>query len=384
MSEQESIRCVLMRGGTSKGLYFHDKDLPPAGPSRDAVLLRLMGSPDVLQIDGLGGSRPITSKVAIIAPSARDDADVDYTFAQVDIESPAVGYGGNCGNISSGVGPFAIDEGLVDRVEPVTRVRIYNTNTKALLTAEVPVKDGKAQVTGDLAIPGIPGTGAEIVMNWAATVGAKTGRLLPTGQAAETITLGSGATIRATLSDAGNPVAWVPAADLGLTGSELSDEINGNRDLIAAAAEIRREAAVRMGLATDAARADEQSPGLPMVGLVAPSAGYRTLSGTETGDKDMDLRVRLIFMNRLHESIPGSGSISLAAASRILGSVVAEVAERRHPGELLAGHPSGVTPVKVAATADGTADGVTFDVLGFSRTARRLMDGTAYYPTPTT
>jgi 2-methylaconitate cis-trans-isomerase PrpF len=382
MSEQDSIRLVLMRGGTSKGLYFHEKDLPSAGPARDAVLLRLMGSPDMLQIDGLGGSRPITSKVAIISPSARDDADVDYTFAQVDIGSPLVGYNGNCGNISSGVGPFAIDEGLVTAVEPVTRVRIFNTNTRALLTAEVPVRDGRARVTGDLAIPGVPGTGAEIVMNWIATIGAKTGRLLPTGQAAEPVALSFGATVRATLCDAGNPCVWVPAADVGLTGSELSDEINDDQRLLAAVAEIRREAAVRMGLATGVAHADEQSPGLPMVGLVAPPAGYGTLSGTDVEEKDMDLRVRLIFMNRLHESIAGSGSICLAAASRVPGSIVAEIAEQRRPGELLAGHPSGVTPVKARTAPSDVGGGVNFAVLGFSRTARRLMDGTAYYLSP--
>jgi 2-methylaconitate cis-trans-isomerase PrpF len=175
VSEQTGIRCVLMRGGTSKGLYFHEADLPGPGPQRDAMLLRLMGSPDVLQIDGLGGSRPITSKVAIIAPSTHDHADVDYTFAQVEIDRAGVGYAGNCGNISSGVGPFAVDEGLVEALEPVTRVRIFNTNTHALIVAAVPVRDGRARVTGDLSIPGVPGTGAEIVMNWVATIGAKTG-----------------------------------------------------------------------------------------------------------------------------------------------------------------------------------------------------------------
>src|SRR5262245_44560622 len=183
MTDQTGIRCVLMRGGTSKGLYFHEADLPGPGATRDELLLRIMGSPDVLQIDGLGGSRPITSKVAIISPSARRDADVDYTFAQVDIDRPVVGYGGNCGNISSGVGPFAIDEGLVAAIEPLTRVRIFNTNTGAMLVAEVPVADGHARVTGDVEIPGVPGSGAEIVMNWVATIGAKTGRLLPTGRA---------------------------------------------------------------------------------------------------------------------------------------------------------------------------------------------------------
>ena len=145
--------CVIMRGGTSKGLYFHEGDLPPAGPDRDALLLRVMGSPDILQIDGLGGSRPITSKVAIITPSRRDDADVDYTFAQVEIDRAVVSYGGNCGNISSGVGPFAVDEGLIEPTEPITRARIFNTNTQAVLVAEVPVHDRRAQVNGDFAIP---------------------------------------------------------------------------------------------------------------------------------------------------------------------------------------------------------------------------------------
>jgi 2-methylaconitate cis-trans-isomerase PrpF len=376
--EQTAVRCVLMRGGTSKGLYFHASDLPEPGPSRTALLSRLMGSPDVLQIDGLGGSRPITSKVAIIAPSERDDADVDYTFAQVDIESLGLSYAGNCGNISAGVGPFAIDEGLVDPVEPVTTVRIFNTNTKTLVTAEVPVRAGRAQVTGDLAIPGVPGTGAEIVMNWVAAIGAKTGRLLPTGHAAEEITLKDGTAVHATLCDAGNPCVWIPAADLGRTGSELSDQINGDAELRRTVTEIRGKAAVRMGLASDWTRVDEQSPGLPMVGLVAPPADYQTLSGGEATSDEMDLRVRLIFMNRLHESIAGSGSICLAAASRIPGSTVAAVTRNRQPGQLLIGHPSGITPTKVTARVQ--SGGVTFDVLGFSRTARRLMDGTAYCP----
>jgi 2-methylaconitate cis-trans-isomerase PrpF len=376
-SEQTGIRCVLMRGGTSKGLYFHEADLPGPGPRRDAVLLRLMGSPDVLQIDGLGGSRPITSKAAIIALSGREDADVDYTFAQVEIDRAGVGYPGNCGNISAGVGPFAVDEGLVEAVEPVTRVRIFNTNTRALIVAEVPVRGGRARVTGDLAIPGVPGTGAEIVMNWAATIGAKTGHLLPTGRAVDQITLETGATVRATLCDAGNACVWVLATELGRTGSELAADAG----LIGIGREIRGKAAVLMGLATDWSRVDEQSPGLPMVGLVAPPAGYRTLSGGSGGEveeKEMDLRVRLLFMNRLHESIAGSASISLAAAAQLPGSVVEAVTAGRRPGELLIGHPSGITPAKVEAHSG--PGGVTFDVLGFSRTARRLMEGTAYHP----
>ena len=378
MTEQSAMPLVLMRGGTSKGLYFHDAHLPAPGPERDGLLLRLMGSPDILQIDGLGGARPITSKVAIVALSARADADIDYTFAQVDIEHPVVGYAGNCGNISSGVGPFAIDEGLVTAAEPVTTVRIYNTNTKAVLIAQVPVHDGRARVTGDFAIPGVPGTGAEIVMNWVETIGAKTGKLLPTGNAVDDIVLENGTVVHATLCDAGNPCVWVPADELGCSGSELSDAINDNTSLIEAIREIRGKVAALMGFAEHWARVDDESPGLPMVGMVAPPADYPTLSGGAVKQQDMDLRVRLIFMNRLHESIAGSGSISLAAASRIPGSVVSEVAAVRKPGRVLIGHPSGITPTKVESRVSGSD--VEFDVLGFSRTARRLMSGSAYYP----
>ena len=363
VSEQTGIRCVLMRGGTSNGLYFREADLPGPGPQRDATLLRLMGSPDVLQIDGLGGSRPITSKVAIIAPSARDHADVDYTFAQVEIDRAGVGYAGNCGNISSGVGPFAVDEGLVEALEPVTRVRIFNTNTRALIVAEVPVRDGRARVTGDLAVPGVPGTGAEIVMNWVATSAPRRATCCrPAGRWTRSRSRPA-RPFSATLCDAGNPCAWVLANELGRTGSELAEEINNDAALIAIMQEIRGKAAVRMGLATDWSRVDEQSPGLPMVGLVAPPEGYRTLSGgsgVEVEEKQMDLRVRLLFMNRLHESIAGSASICLAAASRIPGSVVETMTAGRRPGELLIGHPSGITPAKVEAHSG--PGGVTFDV----------------------
>jgi PrpF protein len=231
---------------------------------------------------------------------------------------------------------------------------------------------------GDLAIPGVPGTGAEIVMNWAATIGAKTGRLLPTGRAVDQIVLQTGARVQATFCDAGNACVWVPATELGRTGSELTEQINQDAGLIGIVREIRGKAAARMGLATDWSRVDEQSPGLPMAGLVARPEGYRTLSGGQAEDKQMDLRVRLLFMNRLHESIAGSASICLAAASQIPGSVVEAITAGRRPGELLIGHPSGITAAKVEAHSGPR--GVTFDVLGFSRTARRLMDGTAYYP----
>lgn len=382
--DQQIVRCVLMRGGTSKGLYFHDADLPAPGPARDALLTRVMGSPDPLQIDGLGGSRPITSKLAIIGPSARADADVDYTFGQVEIERAAVLYSGNCGNISAGVGPFAIDEGLVPATEGITPVRIHNTNTGAVMTAHVPVHAGKAKVLGEFAIPGVPGTGAEIVMDWSGTVGAKTGALLPTGEVLEEIQLEEGPVVRATICDVGNPCVWIPASDVGLEGSELADRINKDDHLLQTVREIRGKTAERIGLCTDWRHVDDDSPGLPMVGLVGAPDGYRTLNGTTVDGDDLDLCVRLLFMNRLHESIAGTASICLAAASRIHGSVVRTITAEHRPDSLLIGHPSGITPARVVARPGQTPSQVSFDLLGFSRTARRLMDCAAYFPRPTT
>lgn len=379
MSDQETVRCVLMRGGTSKGLYFHAADLPEPGPRRDVLLKRLMGSPDVLQIDGLGGSRPITSKVAIIEVSTRDDSDVDYTFAQVAVDSDEIGYTGNCGNISAGVGPFAIDEGLVPAVEGTTEVRIHNTNTGKLLLARVPVEDGRAKVDGDFVLPGVPGSGAEIVMDWSGTVGAKTGKLLPTGNPVDLIELSDGRRVEVTICDAGNPAVWVRAGDFGLTGSELSQDVNDNTTLLHQLRELRGRAAVLTGLCADWRTVDQHSPGIPLVGLVALPADYTTLNGAAIAAGDMDLRCRLLFMNRLHESIAGTGSICLAAASRVPGSVVASVLTTRQPGRLLIGHPSGITPVRVEASTEA-APQAHFGLLGFSRTARRLMDATAYYP----
>src|SRR5437867_3203714 len=181
MEESERIKVAIIRGGTSKGVYLLADDLPKDHAIRDKVILSIFGSPDPRQIDGLGGADPLTSKVAIIARSNRPDADVDYTFGYVGIDTAAVDYHGNCGNISQGVGPFAVDEGLVRVTEPITRVRIFNTNTQKIIEAEVPVTDGRALTEGDVVLHGVPGSGAGIVMNFVNAAGSKTGKLLPTG-----------------------------------------------------------------------------------------------------------------------------------------------------------------------------------------------------------
>ncbi len=378
--DQIGIRLVIARGGTSRGLYLHSTDLPGPGPARDQLLARLLGSPDLLQVDGLGGSRPITSKIAIVGPSSRPDADVDYTFAQVGISSGVVGYHGNCGNISAGVGPFAIDEGLVRGIEGHTAVKIWNTNTGRIIIARVPVRDGYAQSTGTFILPGVPGSGAEIEMNWAGTVGSLTGKLLPTGKTTDFVYLDDGRRVEMSIVDAGNPCVWVRAAEVGLSGAETRQEINANVALLAVSEEIRGKAALALGLASHWRDAVTASPGLPMLGYVSPPVGYRTINDQPVEASDMDLKVHLLFMGVMHESIAGSGSVSLAAASRTPGTVVERLI--RHPitRGVRIGHPSGITPCRVVARNVSQAPFVAFDDLGFSRTARRLMEGLAYVP----
>ncbi|WP_454727210.1 MULTISPECIES: PrpF domain-containing protein [Cupriavidus] len=379
--EQTAYRCVLMRGGTSKALFFHESDVPAAGPERDRMLKRAMGTPDLLQIDGLGGSRLVTSKVALIRRSARADADVDYTFAQVDVEQDRIGYDANCGNISSAVGPFAIDEGLVDAVSPVTTVRVYNTNTDRILVMRIPVANGKARVQGECVIPGVPGTGAEILMDYAGTVGAKTGTLLPTGHAADTITLESGRVLDVSVGDAANPCVFVAAEALGLTGNEFPDALSGDAALMETVSEIQAKAGQRIGMWSDWTRV--KMPGIPLMVLVARAETYRDATGAEHAAADMDIRARLIFLGKCHDSMAGTGAMCTAAISRVPGSVVNRLladGNVRSPA-LRIGHPLGVMDVRVEAevAGDGPAS-VRIRTLGLVRTARRLMAGEIYVP----
>ena len=378
--EQSAVRCVLMRGGTSKALFFHESDVPPAGPVRDRFLKRAMGTPDVLQIDGMGGSRLVTSKVAIIQRSERPDVDVDYTFAQIDVDRDLIDHTATCGNISSAVGPFAIDEGLANAVEPITTVRVLNTNTGKVFIAQVPVRAGKARVLGDCAIPGVPGTGAQVMMDYANTIGAKTGQLLPTGNVIDKVELESGKLVRVSIVDAANPCVFIDAADLGLTGSELPVPITRDRTLIEIIGEIQSKAGQMIGLWPDWKAV--HLPALPLAVLVAAPANYVDVNGDTQRAASMDLRARLVFMGKCHDSMAGSGSMCLAAATRVPGSVanLAVGAERASKDTLHIGHPLGVMEVKVLAKPAKAPRDTTFATLSFARTARRLMAGTIYVP----
>ena len=225
----QKIPCVYMRGGTSKALFFNDEDLPQDEAERDQVILSAFGSPDGRQIDGMGGANTSTSKVAIIKKSDRSDADVDYTFGQVDIFHPVVGKTMNCGNISSAVGPYAIDEGMVEVTEPVTKVRIFNTNTQKVIVEEVPVKDGRFMSEGDFSIDGVPGTASRVILKFVSPQGAASGKLLPTGNVKDIIEI-DGKTYEFSFVDAANPVIFVHPEDFGVTGTEIPSEFNALPD----------------------------------------------------------------------------------------------------------------------------------------------------------
>lgn len=376
MTEQRRIRCAILRAGTSKGIFLMENDLPSDTQRRDQEILAIFGSPDVRQIDGLGGADPLTSKVAIIGPSTRSDADVNYTFGQVSIGTELIDFSGNCGNISSGVGPFAIDEGLVRAVEPVTKVRIHNTNTGKILVAEVPVKDGKAQVSGDYKIAGVPGTGAKIMLDFAGTAGSVTNKMLPTGKVVDVLNIEGFGTLEASIVDVANPMVFVRAKDLSLTGIETPAQINANKEMLDLLEKIRGKAATMIGMAKDEADALKNSPAFPMIAFVSEPQDYVDFTTGNTISADqVDFVSRLMFMQVTHKTYAGTGTTCTGAAAKIPGSIVNLVTHSKSPLVRI-GHPAGVIDIEVEAKEEG--DEIKLERAAFGRTARRIMDGYVY------
>lgn len=375
MADQKRIPLVIMRGGTSKGIFIKKNELPVDPKERERTILRIFGSPDVRQIDGLGGADPLTSKLAIVGPPSRDDADVDYTFAQVSISNRVVDYNGNCGNISSGVGPFAIDEGMVSAVEPVTCVRIHNTNTGQLLYAEVQVKDGKARVKGGTAIAGVPGTGAPIHLDFSDTAGAVTGKILPTGHVTDKIDTSRGL-IDVSIVDVANPCIFVRSETVGMKGTEIPKEINGNQDLLEYLEEIRSKCCVLIGMAKTPAEATKKSPAFPMIAFVGKAQKYMDFStGRIIGRDEVDFVSRLMFMQVLHKTYAGTATACTGVAAKICGTIVNQVVSHIDTIETIRiGHPAGVIPV--IAAVNGTA----VKKAAIIRTARRIMEGHCFIP----
>jgi len=363
---QQKVRAVYMRGGTSRCLVFHAGDLPAPGPARDAILLAALGSPDPYgrQLDGLGGGISSLSKACIIGPSTLPGADVDYTFAQVEVKRAFVDYAGNCGNCSSSVGPFAIDEGLVAAREGETVVRIHNINTRKLIVAHVPVAGGEAAVAGDFELAGVPGRGARIALDFVEPGGAGTGRLLPTGRTRDVI-----AGIEASCVDATNPVVFVRARDLGVTPTATPAAVDADHDLTARLEKLRVEAAARMGMPESAA--------VPKIAFVAPPADFVGLDGVRYPAGAFDVLGRAISMGNCHRAFPLTVAMCLAVAARVDGTLVHEVA-RTHPGDVVLGHPSGVLPLDAAVRLED--GGPWAERVTVYRTARRLMEGFVRVP----
>ena len=364
---QRRIRAVYMRGGTSRCLVFHARDLPAAGRERDAVLLAALGSPDPYgrQLDGLGGGISSLSKACIIGPPTLPGADIDYTFAQIEVKKASVDYAANCGNCSSSVGPFAIDEGLVPARDGETVVRIHNTNTKKLIVAHVPVEDGEAATRGDFELAGVAGRGARIALDFVEPGGAGTGRLLPTGRPRDVV-----AGLEVSCIDATNPVVFVRARDLGLTGAETPHAVDADHELCARLEKVRVEAAARMGMA--------ESASVPKIAFVAPPGEYTALDGGHYGAADHDVLARAMSMGNCHRAFPLTAAMCLAVAARIDGSVVHEASSAGVGRDVRLGHPSGVLPLDAAVSLrDGQpwAERVTV-----YRTARRLMEGWVRVP----
>jgi 2-methylaconitate cis-trans-isomerase PrpF len=380
MPQQRRIRCVLMRGGTSRGLYVMRNELPQDPILRDRVILAMYGSPDVRQIDGIGGADALTSKLAIIGPATREDADVDYTFGQVSITTPFVDYAGNCGNISSGVGPFAIDQGLVDAVEPITRVRIHQTNTDRMIVAEVPVAEGKAAVDGDYSIAGVPGSGARIMLDFSDTAGAVTGRILPTGNVTDTLDVEGVGQIEVSIVDAGNPLVFLRASALGLQGTESPAEIDADAKLLDSIERVRGHAAQLVGMVKDWREAAELSPYVPFIALVEPPQEYVSFATGQTVKQgQIDFVSRLLFMLRMHKTYPITGTVCTGAAARIEGTVVHDVAHGSPSGSTVRiGHPAGV--IEVEAEVQSSDSGPILRRASVGRTARRIMEGYIYVP----
>jgi 2-methylaconitate cis-trans-isomerase PrpF len=376
---QRAIPAVFMRGGTSKALVFDRRDLPERQDDWAPIFLAAIGSPDPhgRQLDGMGGGVSSLSKVCVVGPPSRDDADVDHTFAQIGVRDRVVDYGGTCGNMSSAIGPFALDQGLVAPPAGTEAiVRIHDTNTRKIIVARFPAAQGTAAVEGSFVLDGVAGSGAPVRLDFMDPGGATTGRLLPTGNPVDALRTKDGGEVQASLIDAANPFIFVAADSLGLAGTELPDALDAAPGLLERLEQIRREGAVAMGLAPDPAGA---AASIPKIALVAAPAEAPTLSGRTLRAAEIDLLVRMISVGQPHRAFAATGALCLAVACRVPGSIPNHLlAPRQNDDELRLGHPSGVVN---AAAEVGRRDGeLHADYAAVYRTARRLFQGEVLVP----
>ena len=390
---QLRIPATYMRGGTSKGVFFRLQDLPVAaqqpGAARDALLLRVIGSPDpyAKQIDGMGGATSSTSKTVILAKSSKTDHDVDYLFGQVAIDKAFVDWSGNCGNLSAAVGAFAISSGLVDadKIVPdgITTVRIWQANIAKTIIAHVPMRAGQVQESGDFELDGVTFPAAEVQLEFmdpAADDDGSGGSMFPTGHVVDDLVVPNVGTFKATMINAGIPTIFVNAADIGYTGTELQDAINGDAKALTMFETIRAYGAVKMGLIADIAEAATRQH-TPKIAFVAPPTGYVASSGKSVAATDIDLLVRALSMGKLHHAMMGTAAVAIGTAAAIPGTLVNLAAGGIERDAVRFGHPSGT--LRVGAKAQQVNGDWIVTKAIMSRSARVLMDGSVRVPAET-
>ncbi|HRP35263.1 MAG TPA: 2-methylaconitate cis-trans isomerase PrpF [Gammaproteobacteria bacterium] len=383
---QLRIPAAYMRGGTSKGVFFKLGDLPTAaqapGPARDRLLLRVIGSPDPYgkHTDGMGGATSSTSKTVILSRSTRPDHDVDYLFGQVSIDKPFIDWSGNCGNLTAAVGSFAISNGLVEPARIPANgtavVRIWQQNIGKTIIAHVPTSDGAVQETGDFELDGVTFPAAEVQVEFISPVDA-TDAMFPTGNIVDQLEVPGVGTFQATMINAGIPTVFLNAADLGYTGCELQDAINGDPAALARFETLRAHGAVRMGLISDVAEAAARQH-TPKVAFVAPPAGYTASSGKAIRATQIDLNVRALSMGKLHHAMMGTAAVAIGTAAAIPGTLVNLAAGGGERRTVSFGHPSGT--LKVGAAVSRSGDDWKVEKVVMSRSARVLMEGWVRVP----
>ena len=377
---QIEIPAAFYRGGTSKGVFFHQKDLPEEHQHQNEIFLQVIGAPDPYQrqLNGMGGGISSLSKIVIISPPSKDNADVDYTFGQVSVDKPIVDYNTNCGNLSSAVGPFAIDEGLVQLYtnEGTNTIRLHNTNTGVIIHAHVPVIKGKAAITGEYQIQGVHGTGACIGLEYLKPGGATTGKVLPIEEEISKLEVTGDNTFEVSIVDATTAMVFVAIDDLKLDVMESPESIDGKTDLIRRLESIRRAAGVRMGLSD---LIEGVPPTNPKIGLLAPPSEFRALDGTHVSASTQDITARVLSLNNIHRAIPLTSAMCLAAACRIDGTLPHSLVNKVN-GDIRIGTPSGVLQVGAEVTRVNGA----WEIISTRsyRTARRLMQGSVLIPRP--
>ncbi|RWU11518.1 2-methylaconitate cis-trans isomerase PrpF [Pseudidiomarina gelatinasegens] len=387
---QLKIAATYMRGGTSKGVFFKLDDLPQAaqtaGPARDKLLLRVIGSPDPYgkHTDGMGGATSSTSKTVILSRSERADHDVDYLFGQVSIDKPFIDWSGNCGNLTAAVGSFAISNGLVDAARipenGVAVVRIWQANIQKTIIAHVPITNGEVQETGDFELDGVTFPAAEVqveFMDPASDEDGQGGSMFPTGNVVDEFEVPGLGTLQATFIDAGIPTIFVNAADIGYTGTELQGAINENADALLMFEKLRAHGAVKMGLidAIDEAAARQHTP---KIAFVAPPADYVSSSGKPVNASDIDVLVRAMSMGKLHHAMMGTAAVAIATAAAVPGTLVNLAAGGGDRNAVVFGHPSGT--LRVGAEAKKLNGEWTVTKAIMSRSARVLMEGWVRVP----